>query len=164
MALPWAVAFALLAVAIVDSIWFALGRLYGRRVLAAIDRLFSRWSRSPDRWMRRAEGIYRRRGLKSVAVIKFIPGLPMLAPLFAGTMKAGYGGFLFYDLSAGLVWASLAVGCGAIFYRRVDALLAALARMGAPLALALALGIAGVVAVRWWRRRRRAGAGASPDA
>lgn len=149
LSLPGVVAFALLAVLAADSLWFVLGRRYGRRMLWLIYRL----SRSPDRWMQRTESVYRRRGLKSVALIKFIPGLPMLAPLFAGTMKARYGPFLLYDLSAAAIWASLAVVSGALFRRQVGALQAALARASVPAAIALAIGIAGVILWRWWRRR-----------
>jgi membrane protein DedA with SNARE-associated domain len=150
MSLPAILGAVLVAVLIADSIWFVLGRLYGRRVLTKIYRR----SRAPERWMRRAEDIFQRRGLKSVAVIKFVPGLPMLAPLFAGTMKARYGAFLLYDLGATLLWASLAVGCGVVFYRRVDAVLATFARMGTPVLLALAIGIAGVLIWTSCRRRR----------
>jgi len=143
---------ALLAVFLVDSVWFAIGRRYGGRALRRVYRL----SCSPDEWMRQTEGLFRRRGLKSVALIKFIPGLPMLAPLFAGTMKARYRSFLLYDLGAALVWASAAIGTGMIFHRQVGALLTALSRLGVPAAGAVLLGIAAVMI--WNRRafRRRA--------
>jgi membrane protein DedA with SNARE-associated domain len=141
-----ALAGALLAVFLVDSVWFAIGRRYGGRVLGRICRL----SRAPDRWIQRTEGLLRRRGLKSVALIKFIPGLPMLAPLYAGTMKARYRSFLLYDLGATLVWASSAVGIGGIFRRQVGTVLAALARLGLPVAIAALLGVA---AAGVWKRR-----------
>jgi membrane protein DedA with SNARE-associated domain len=146
-----ALAGALLAVFLVDSVWFAIGRRYGGRVLRRVCRL----TRSPDRWLQRTEGLFRRRGLKSVTLIKFIPGLPMLAPLFAGTMKARYRSFLLYDLGAALVWASVAVGIGVIFRRHVGALLAALSRLGAPAASAALLGAAAVVVWKWRALRRR---------
>jgi membrane protein DedA with SNARE-associated domain/rhodanese-related sulfurtransferase len=139
-----------LAVLIADSTWYWLGRRYGNQVLRVVCRL----ALSPDSCVRTTEQTFARWGLKSLVVAKFIPGFSMVAPPLAGAMGFSWSSFLLFDLLAAVLWSSLGIGAGLIFYRQVDSVLAALAGLGgwAPV-LGVTL-LAAFVGWKWAQRRR----------
>jgi membrane protein DedA with SNARE-associated domain/rhodanese-related sulfurtransferase len=148
--LPGLVGVIWLAVLIADSTWYWMGRRYGNRVLRAVCRL----ALSPDSCVRTTEQTFSRWGLKSLAVAKFIPGFSMVAPPLAGAMRFRWSSFLLFDLLAAVLWSSLGIGAGLIFYRQVDRVLAGLAGLGgwAPV-LGVTL-LAAFVGWKWVQRRR----------
>jgi membrane protein DedA with SNARE-associated domain/rhodanese-related sulfurtransferase len=148
--LPGLVGVTWLAVLIADSTWFWMGRRYGNQVLRVVCRL----ALSPDSCVRTTEQTFARWGLKSLAVAKFIPGFSMVAPPLAGAMRVRWGSFLLFDLMAAVLWSSVGIGAGLIFYRQVDRVLAALAGLGG---WAPVVGVSLLVAfVGWkWVQRRR---------
>ena len=139
-----------LAVLLADSTWYWMGRRYGNQVLRVVCRL----ALSPDSCVRTTEQTFARWGLKSLAVAKFIPGFSMVAPPLAGAMGFSWSAFLLFDLLAAVLWSSLGIGAGLIFYRQVDRVLAALAGLGgwAPV-LGVTL-LAAFVGWKWLQRRR----------
>jgi membrane protein DedA with SNARE-associated domain/rhodanese-related sulfurtransferase len=148
--LPSLVGVTWLAVLIADSTWFWMGRRYGNQVLRAVCRL----ALSPDSCVRNTEQTFVRWGLKSLAVAKFIPGFSMVAPPLAGAMGVKWGSFLLFDLLAAVLWSSVGIGAGLIFYRQVGRVLAGLAGLGgwAPVAGAVLLAV--FVGGKWVQRRR----------
>src|SRR5947207_656555 len=54
-----------------DLIWYQLGRRYGRAVL----NLMCRIALEPDYCVRRAEDAFAKRGVWTLLIVKFIPGL-----------------------------------------------------------------------------------------
>jgi len=44
---------------------------------------------------------------------KFIPGFSTVAPPLAGTMKLGFGRFLFFSAVGALLWAGVSIAAGA---------------------------------------------------
>ena len=148
--LPGLVGVTWLAVLIADSTWYWMGRRYGNQVLRVVCRL----ALSPDSCVRTTEQTFTRWGLKSLAMAKFIPGFSMVAPPLAGAMRVGWGSFLLFDLMAAVLWSSVAIGAGLIFYRQVDRVLGALARLGgwAPVVGVILLGA--FVGGKWVQRRR----------
>ncbi len=139
-----------LAVLLADSLWYWTGRRYGNRVLRVVCRL----ALSPDSCVRATEQTFARWGLKSLALAKFIPGFSMVAPPLAGAMRVRWGSFALYDLLAAVLWSSVGIGTGLIFYRQVDRVLAALAGLGgwAPVVAVSLLAL--FVAGKWVQRRR----------
>jgi membrane protein DedA with SNARE-associated domain/rhodanese-related sulfurtransferase len=148
--LPGLVGVTWLAVMIADSTWYWMGRRYGNQVLRVVCRL----ALSPDSCVRNTEQTFTRWGLKSVAVAKFIPGFSMVAPPLAGAMRVSWGSFLLFDLLAAVLWSSVGIGAGLIFYRQVDRVLAALAGLGgwAPVVGVILLAV--FVGGKWVQRRR----------
>jgi membrane protein DedA with SNARE-associated domain/rhodanese-related sulfurtransferase len=148
--LPGLVGVTWLAVLLADSTWYWLGRRYGNQVLRVVCRL----ALSPDSCVQSTEETFTRWGLRSLAVAKFIPGFSMVAPPMAGAMRVRWGSFLLYDLLAAVLWSSVGIGAGLIFYRQVDRLLAALAGLGgwAPVVGVILLAV--FVGAKWVQRRR----------
>jgi len=139
-----------LAVLVADSTWCWMGRRYGDKALRAVCKL----TLSPDSCVRTTEQAFSRWGLKSLTVAKFIPGFPMVAPALAGAMRTKWSSFLFFDLVAAVLWSSLPIGAGLIFYRQVDQVTAALARLGGWAGIVLGIVLAAFVVWKWVQRRR----------
>ena len=148
--LPGLVGVTWLAVLIADSTWYWLGRRYGNQVLRVVCRL----ALSPDSCVRTTEQTFARWGLKSVAMAKFIPGFSMVAPPLAGAMRVSWSSFLLFDLLAAVLWSSVGIGAGLIFYRQVDRVLAALAGLGGWAPVVGVILLAAFVGWKWLQRRR----------
>ena len=143
-----ALAVASLASMLADSLWFYAGRRFGRRVLALLCRI----SISPDSCVRQSELNFARRGVATLVVAKFIPGLSMLAPPLAGVIGMGTASFAIFNLAGTLLWAGSGIAGGLIFHDQVGRLMEYLSDLGdaAMLVVACLLGI--YIAVRAWRR------------
>jgi len=148
--LPGLVGVTWLAVLIADSTWYWMGRRYGNQVLRVVCRL----ALSPDSCVRTTEQTFTRWGLKSLAVAKFIPGFSMVAPPLAGAMRIRWSSFLLFDLMAAVLWSSVGIGAGLIFYRQVDRVLAALAGLGGWAPVVGVILLAAFVGGKWIQRRR----------
>src|SRR5438552_16111464 len=120
--LVWAV----IASVIADTIWFALGRRYGYRVLRTLCRV----SLSPDSCVRDTEANFERWGMKSLLVAKFIPGFSTVAPPLAGATNRGTLEFLIYDAIGAFLWAGSAVAAGRVFHHAIDSILNRLESLG----------------------------------
>jgi len=127
-----------------------MGRRYGNQVLRVVCRL----ALSPDSCVRTTEQTFARWGLKSVAMAKFIPGFSMVAPPLAGAMRVSWSSFLLFDLLAAVLWSSVGIGAGLIFYRQVDRVLAALAGLGGWAPVVGVILLAAFVGWKWLQRRR----------
>jgi membrane protein DedA with SNARE-associated domain/rhodanese-related sulfurtransferase len=148
--LPGVVGLTWLAVLIADSTWYWMGRRFGNQVLRVVCRL----ALSPDSCVRTTEQTFARWGLKSLAVAKFIPGFSMVAPPLAGAMRAKWSSFLFFDLVAAVLWSSVGIGTGLIFYRQVDRVIAALTGLGGRAPVVGGILLALFVGGKWVQRRR----------
>ena len=143
-------AVALTASVLADSVWYYIGRWQGHRVLRTVCRL----SLSPDSCVRGTEDLFERAGMPSLLYAKFIPGYNTIAPPLAGAMGKGLGSFVFWDSLGSLLWLGTGVTLGFIFHRAVDRALDYLETLGYWAAGVLAVGLALVILVKWWQRRR----------
>jgi len=134
---------------IADWIWFALGRVYGYRML----RLLCRISLSPDSCVRETESRFERWGLKSLLVAKFIPGFSTVAPPLAGAARRSTAAFLIYDGIGALVWAGSAVALGRAFHHAIGRVIQALQNLGGWAVAVVAFVVALVILVKWAQRR-----------
>ena len=141
---------AIAASVIADTIWFALGRRYGYRIL----RVLCRISLSPDSCVRDTEANFERWGMKSLLVAKFIPGLSTIAPPLAGATNAGIFEFILYDGVGAFFWAASAVVVGRVFHHAIGSVVDRLENLGGWAIVFVVSLLALFIIVRWWQRLR----------
>lgn len=139
---------AVIASLLADSLWFALGRRYGYRMLRTLCRI----SLSPDSCVSDTEARFERWGLKSLLIAKFLPGFSTVAPPLAGAGRRSTAAFLAYDGIGALLWAGSAVAAGRTFHRAIDRILAGLENLGGWAVLLVSSTLAAVVILKWWQR------------
>jgi len=146
-----------------DVGWYALGRHRGPRIL----QLLCRISLEPDSCVRDTQNLFARRGIASLLVAKFIPGLSTVAPPLAGIIRMPWGRFLLFDGLGAFLWGGVFVALGLLFSEQLEGLALLLATMGSWL-LAILVGSLGAylswkfVARRRFLRRVR-GASITPE-
>lgn len=141
---------ALVASVVADTVWYLIGRWKGHKVL----RIVCRISLSPDSCVRQTETLFERRGALSLLFAKFIPGFNTVAPPLAGTMGTSLPSFLLWDSLGSLLWIGAGVTTGWIFRDAVVKALDYLETLGFWALIVLAAGLALVVAVKFFQRRR----------
>ena len=137
------------AAMVANALWFWAGRRLGRRVLAALCRI----SISPDSCVRQNEVSFARRGVWTLLIAKFVPGLSMLAPPLAGALGMTAGRFLAWNLLGSALWAAAGLAVGRVFHAQIDGLLRELSRLGG---VAIVLGVTVIAAYLGWRLWHRA--------
>ncbi|HSB68842.1 MAG TPA: VTT domain-containing protein [Candidatus Methylomirabilis sp.] len=135
---------AVLAALLSDVIWYEVGRRRGMRVL----HLLCRISLEPDSCVRQTEDLFSRRGIASLLVAKFVPGLSTVAPPLAGITRMGLWRFLLFDGLGALLWVGVFAVLGLLFTEQLEGLAVLLATMGSWL-LAILLG--GLAAYLVWK-------------
>ncbi|RZL39370.1 MAG: hypothetical protein EOP35_03820 [Rubrivivax sp.] len=137
------------AAMVANALWFWAGRLLGRRVLNALCVV----SISPDTCVRQNELSFARRGVLTLLIAKFVPGLSMLAPPLAGALGMTAGRFLAWNLLGSALWAAAGLAAGRIFHAQIDALLRELNRLGSAAVVLCGSLLLVYLAWRLWRRR-----------
>ena len=146
----YALAIAVLACTVADSAWFWAGRRYGYRVL----KLLCRVAISPDSCVSRTEDAYERRGVATLVIAKFVPGLATVAPPVAGALGLRTSSFLLFNALGAALWSGTALVLGLLFHGQIDRLMERLADLGGYATLLLAVLLALYVAYRVWDRWR----------
>ena len=139
-----------LACYIGDGLWFAGGRLYGRRVL----RLLCRVSLSPDSCVRQSEYHFERWGKAVLIVSKFVPGLSAVTPPLAGAMRMGWPSFIALNGIGIALWAALPIGAGMLFSGQIERAVDVLESYGILAIEVLGAALALYIAFKWWERQR----------
>ena len=136
-----------------DLLWFYAGRRFGRRVLTLLCRI----SISPDSCVRKNELSFARRGVATLVVAKFIPGLGTLAPPLAGALRMSVKTFTIFNAIGSALWAGSGIAGGLIFHAQIRHLLDAVSGLGRmavwPLLGLVALYIAWRAVRRWQELR-----------
>lgn len=143
---------ATLAAMMADSLWFFAGQRFGRQVLGLLCRL----SLSPDSCVRQSELSFARRGVASLVVAKFIPGLSLLAPPLAGALGMQAKSFLIFNLAGTVLWAGSGIALGVIFHDQMEYLLQSVENLGSIALVLMGALLTGYIAMRAWRRWRLA--------
>jgi membrane protein DedA with SNARE-associated domain/rhodanese-related sulfurtransferase len=133
-----------------NSVWFAAGRRYGGRVLAALCRV----SLSPDTCVGKTERTFGRWGASSLVVGRFIPGVSLVAPPIAGAVGMSWHRFLGLSSAGAALWAVVIVALGSLLQEQLNGVIAAVEGRGEEGAAALVAVVAAYVAWRWVQRRR----------
>ncbi|MDR7332114.1 VTT domain-containing protein [Roseateles asaccharophilus] len=139
---------ATLSAQLANGLWFWAGRRLGRRVLATLCRI----SISPDSCVRQNEASFARRGVLTLVIAKFVPGLSILAPPLAGTLGMRTWHFMVWNLLGSALWAGAAIAVGRIFHAQIDAVLQALAQLGSAAVVLAGAALLAYLAWRLWRR------------
>jgi membrane protein DedA with SNARE-associated domain/rhodanese-related sulfurtransferase len=134
----------------VDVGWFLLGRWRGERTVRAI----CRRALSPEGCERSTQALFARRGLASLLYSKFVPGYSIVVLPLAGAARVPVHLFLLWDLLGNLLWAGSAVSLGLIFHGAIGRGLLYLNRFGVWAAVVALGGLALVVVMKRWERRR----------
>ena len=145
-----ALAVSILACIVGDLVWFWAGRRYGYGVL----RFLCRVSLSPDSCVRQTENVFERRGVATLVVAKFVPGLATVAPPVAGALGLSMMSFLIYNGAGATLYCGAGLVLGLVFHGQIDWLLERLTEIGGQAALVVAVLLALYVAYRWWDRWR----------
>ncbi len=144
--LPLAVLAAVPGVIMFDPFFWWAGRRWGRGLLSAL----AGRGRRGERVIARAELLTRRFGPFGVVLAYFLPVPAVLVFVVAGWAGMRLATFVLLDALGALLWIGMLAGLG--YYLGQDAVdvARAVSRYGLWAALALC---AGVIAVRWWKRR-----------
>jgi membrane protein DedA with SNARE-associated domain/rhodanese-related sulfurtransferase len=150
LSLPEAIALAVMASLMSDSVWFYLGKNRGGAILQLLCRL----SLEPDTCVSKTRSIYLRHGPRTLLVAKFVPGLNTVASPMAGLFKLAPWKFLVLDTTAALLWAGSYTGLGWMFRGQIELLGAFLERFGVWMGTVVGVGLALYVALKYWQRQR----------
>jgi membrane protein DedA with SNARE-associated domain/rhodanese-related sulfurtransferase len=148
-----ALALAAAASLICDSLWFTLGRQRGGSVLKFVCRV----AIEPDTCVSKTHSAYLRYGPESLLISKFLPWFGTLGPPLAGMFNLAIWRFLLIDAGGALLWAGAYIGCGWLFRRQLEDVVAALSRFGATIGIAVCAGVVAYLvfkSVRLWRHYR----------
>jgi membrane protein DedA with SNARE-associated domain/rhodanese-related sulfurtransferase len=141
---------AFVACVIGDTLWYAAGVIYGRRVISLLCRI----SVSPDSCVRQTETRFTRWGRLTLVCAKFVPGLSTVVRPLAGTIHLGWWQFELYNGIGAALWVGVSVAAGWIFHDELNQLIAWLRDFGI-IAFGIIVGlVAGFVAAKAWQRRR----------
>jgi membrane protein DedA with SNARE-associated domain/rhodanese-related sulfurtransferase len=141
---------AFIACVLGDTLWYAAGVYYGRRVISLLCRI----SVSPDSCVRQTENRFAQWGRLTLVIAKFVPGLSTVVRPLAGTIHLGWWRFELFNGIGAALWVGASVLVGIIFHDQIGLLLEWLRDFGA-LAFGIVVGFAaGFIAVKWWQRRR----------
>jgi membrane protein DedA with SNARE-associated domain/rhodanese-related sulfurtransferase len=110
---------AVLGAMIGDGTWFTAGRLYGRKLLAALGRL----SPAVDSKVETARSLFERFGVPLVSVSKFVPGLGLITPPLMGSTAVDSRIYAAWDLTSVVAWATFWLLGGAAAERELHMLL-----------------------------------------
>jgi membrane protein DedA with SNARE-associated domain/rhodanese-related sulfurtransferase len=133
-----------------DGTWFTAGRLYGRKLLAALSRL----SPAADSRVDKARFLFERFGVPLVSISKFVPGLALITPPLMGSTAVDARIYAAWDLASVLAWATFWLLGGAAAERQLHMLLGFVrARGGTVIDILLAAALV-YLAFRLQQRRR----------
>ncbi len=141
---------AILASTLGDLAWFWAGRRFGHRVL----RLMCKVSLSPDSCVRQTEATFERRGVGTLVIAKFVPGLSTIAPPLAGALGMRVPSFLIFNGAGSALWAGAGLLGGLLFHDQIDRVFAGIAAMGGYALMAVGLLLGLYILFRWYERRR----------
>jgi membrane protein DedA with SNARE-associated domain len=149
--LSWvtAMALALIASLVADTLWFEFGKRRGASVL----NLLCRISLEPDSCVRRTEGTYDKYGPRTLLVAKFIPGLATAAPPVMGMFGLSRRRFWLFDAAGAAVWAGAFLGIGYLFSSQIELAATYASRFGGWLVLLVAGALAFFIALKYRERR-----------
>jgi membrane protein DedA with SNARE-associated domain/rhodanese-related sulfurtransferase len=150
MNFAWALLICMVAALAADTIWYQLGRIRGIRVL----RLICRISLEPDSCVRRTEGLFEKRGARTLLFSKFVPGLNTVATPLAGIVQMRLPKFLLFDALGSLFWAGSFLATGYIFSDQIELIAQQAARLGSGLFVLIVGALASYILYKYVARQK----------
>ena len=141
---------AVIASLLSDIIWYEVGRRRGMRVLHVLCRI----SLEPDSCVRQTEDLFSRRGLASLLMAKFVPGLSTVAPPLAGITRMPLWRFVLFDGLGALLWAGVFAVLGVLFSEQLEGVALVVATLGSWLLAILSGGLGAYLLWKFVARRR----------
>ncbi len=145
-----ALGLAVFACLIGDVVWFYLGRKKGTAILRTLCKI----SLEPDSCVRYTEASYKKYGLATLVVAKFVPGLSVVAPPMAGLFRMSIGRFLALDGLGSTLWAGFYILLGWLFKFQLEYVAEQLNHMGVGLGLAIGVVVGGYLGFKYAQRRK----------
>jgi membrane protein DedA with SNARE-associated domain len=133
-----------------DTLWFQFGRIRGKRVL----RFICRVSLEPDSCVRQTENTFRKHGLNTLLIAKFVPGLNAVAAPLAGDSGVGVIRFLVFDSLGIAMWSGAYFAVGYLFSAQVEDALAYAQQLGSGVLILLVGLLAAWILWKFVQRRR----------
>jgi membrane protein DedA with SNARE-associated domain len=144
-----AVLLAMLAAMLADVMWYQFGKRRGMKVLNFICRV----ALEPDSCVRQTQTAFANRGVQSLLVAKFIPGLNTASTPLAGITRVPFGKFLFFDAAGSLLWAGGFIAVGYIFSAQIEMVTAKIVAFGGSLATVIIVGIVFYIGWKYIKRQ-----------
>jgi membrane protein DedA with SNARE-associated domain len=110
---------ALIPSILADYTWYEIGRYKGNSVL----RLLCRLTIEPDTCVRSAENTFTKRGMATLYIAKFVPGMSLISMPMAGVIGMSRRRFLIADAIGCMLWISAYMLVGVLFHRQVESLI-----------------------------------------
>jgi len=143
-------ALAMVATIVAQTSLYEAGRWRGERILGLVCRV----SLEPDLCVRKTSDLFGRLGAKAIVVAYFVPGLSMLAPPLAGTLRMPRLRFQAFNLAGALIWCGLFLGLGYAFSAQTEWIVGLAERVGGGVAEAGACVVVLFVGFRLFQRQR----------
>lgn len=83
----------------------------------------------PDSCVRQSELSFARRGVATLVISKFVPGLSTLAPPMAGALGMSTRTFVILKLAGSALWAGSGIALGIVFNSQIQSLLTVLGEL-----------------------------------
>ena len=148
---PWlALAGAVAAMMVADTLLFLLGRYTGWRLL----RLLCRLSLNPESCIVRSAESFYKRGRVLLLFAKFVPGLNTMAPPLAGSMNMRLDRFLALDLAGVLLYTGSYFSLGFLFHGALGTLTRGYQVLGRAASWALIAAVVGYLGLQVWMWRK----------
>ncbi|WP_233868568.1 VTT domain-containing protein [Paraburkholderia adhaesiva] len=139
---------AVIATLLADSLWFAAGRMHGRRLLNGL----VRFSLSLDTSVRVARNVFERHGAPILSVTKFVPGFGLISAPLLGTTSIDVRVFLLWDAVGAALWAGTWLFGGAALNAEIARFMLFVHTNGGTIFDVLATAGVLFIAYRWIRR------------
>jgi membrane protein DedA with SNARE-associated domain/rhodanese-related sulfurtransferase len=107
---------AMLGCVLADLVWFEAGRVHGKRVI----RLLCALAADPSYCIRNSKATFAKKGVRTLLIAKFIPGLDVICPPLAGMTGVSRLDFVCHDAVGAGLWAGAYITCGFLFAKELD--------------------------------------------
>lgn len=144
----WALVVAAVASMLADLAWFWAGQRQGQRVLSLLCKI----SISPDYCVRQSELSFAKRGVATLVISKFVPGLSTLAPPMAGAFGMSTRIFVIFNLAGSALWAGSGIAMGILFHNQIQTLLTVMGELGNAALTVVGVLLALYISMRVYRR------------
>jgi len=148
--LPYIILFGICAATLGDNTGYAIGRYGGRPLLDRYRRLF----RLSAKKIQQGEALFARYGNLTIFFARFVTGLRVIAGPLAGVLRMPWRSFLLFNFLGAVAWVTTIASVGFLFGSQFPALLRIMGRIN----LWVLVGVAALIVLWAWWRKRRAGA------
>ena len=130
-----------------DNLGYAIGYRGGRQLLDRYQRFFH----IRERTIARGERLFERYGSVTIFFARFVFGMRIIAGPLAGVLRMPWKKFFLFNFLGASVWVSVISLAGYFFGSQWDRLIHWMKRFNIAIAVVAVL----VLALAWWRRRKR---------